>query len=1043
MNNEIHGSIKVVISLFMLGLLIAMPWGITAGADDIRPADAPPTRAWLDIAIEGIERIQSTVSSNVYPGQTVEVAVRLVHDVRPYASDTPITNSNPFTVVVVIDDGKGNVSTMYKQVTSMPLTYTAVDPNTGLINPLFVSFFWTAPTRPPQGSTWAQMSYSVYATITVDDDDKSDNFRSGSAIRISEPDFQPRIHQEGETKPGVTSKVHDVSMGEAVFLPFELWNEGPAVDIIGMEYLSIPEGWVPSPFEPIEVFPNNFQEMSLALLVSPNPVLAQHDLTYDLVVRPYSTFFKEGPYNIDPTYTFKFKVRLAPACIIDPVSSSMMIVPDVKTDVHFTLRNTGNTRDTYTLSWALDERASKEWRVDFKSGIGQPTVSPGESTVITVGVTVPINTAKNQNVQLFIKAESSRRQGMITTSSACVIFAAERYAAVIEPQTEPHLVEPGRENRISFNFTNMGNDKDPNQALRVQSAPKGWKVFIDQSPLKTGNGLGPRTRTRVTMTVFLPETSTTSYKAARPPFVVIQAVGGPYLNILDSEQFFFEVPLKNRVGLSTNEPVKTGFVGGQTEFTVFVQNKGNWDDTFNLTTDFKWANLEMDRTPPLFANDTVPVRVVVRIPSDAAADTNPDTPRILDGYRIRIFAYSQNETRKGATLVSLDLTLKVAPFYSFDMALAPGENPLRFSTDHDQVRVVKVRIRNTGNIADLIRLEWEDNPFSSWIFLQNVYVDVPYKEYFDAMITIRPKSFTVAEAQIISMNLIGYSQYDTERIPFRSNITLNLEFFTLMFEVNQPRMNNQTIQAAGTRVELDRKYSFQLEISNVGTEDLNPIYMDRLFIVLYDAGFEVDRSNITYLVKGGERTVYFVWYASTPGQHILTFALEGSIPISNRGVNEKQMSLIVNYTGSPPIDGDDTPQLVNFMPQIILMIIFGLAIFVFLYMFNKIFISAIDTGYDEDGTYRPWAVREKLREEEQLQSAPERPALPSPAPAAAPRQLNPAPAAPAQVQPFQARPMPAQPMPSRPQAAPVAAAQPRSVLQPTPVQPVPVQRPPQ
>jgi len=1046
---------KMLMLITAFLLIITVPPLLSAEAEGPERTERPPSRGVLDIAIEGIDRIQLTQATNVYPGQKVRIDVRLVHDNRPYVSDTPISiaNGNQFTVVLVINDEHDNVTTLWKDITSMGLNYTIQSPQTGQPNPLVVSFFWYAPTKPYQGQSWSTMKYLTYASITLDDDDKSDNYRSGSAIRISEPKFQPLIHEENEKTPGKEGPVHKVPPSEQVlFIPFQLWNEGPSVDVIGIDYVVVPEGWTPSTFEPQVVYPNNYVDLSLAIVLPADPVLAQareESLPYKLIARPYSIFFPEGPYEVDSTYTFRFQMLPDPKFVIEPEEVSRSLVPNVKTDVSFDVRNAGNVFDTLSLEAYFDERASKDWKVVFKAGSGQLSIAPGDKATVTVAVTVPIYAAKNQNVNLYIKARSSVISSRFFVSRACTIWAAERYAAEFEEIETAFPVEPGKDNRIQFNFTNKGNDKDPGQAIVVQSAPKGWKVFIDQSPLKSGNGLGPSTPAQITMTVFVPETSQTSDKSLFPR-VILQAVGGPNQLVLDSVSYYFSVPQRYKVGLTCAEPVKTGFVGGQTEFEINVKNLGNWDDTFNLTTDFKWATLEVDKTPPLFAEDSAPIAVTVRIPADAAADTNPNTPRVLDGYKVRITAYSQNASK--TAIAHIDLTLKVAPFYSFEMRLAPNEKPLRFSTDHDEVRAVKVRLINTGNIADRVKLEFEDNPYSSWIRLANVVVDVPYGSYYDAVLTINPKKFTIEEARMITLTLKGTSQFDPDLLdPFVASMDLMLDFYTLKFdlpEVDALRINNVTFdRIGGETVKLDRDYSFQIDIINTGTQNLTPTEFSRMYVVLYDSGFEVYRANISYLPVGESRTAYFKWTASTPGRHQMEIALEGELPISERGMTITPFPIFVTYEPEQKVE-KDVLGLIDFMPQLILMVAFGLMVFVFLYLFNKIFISAIDTGYDEEGNYRPWAVRERIQDDEKLVSPTERPELPQAAPAVPTRQLPPAPviAAPARAAPVAAQPVPVsapilQPQRAQPFAAtPVPMAQQARPIQPFPAQPVPVQR---
>ncbi len=168
---------------------------------------ASPSRGPLDIRVDGIEIRRSSESNNVYPGQTVEIWVKLIHDDRPIPSTTVISKENAFTTILVIDDTYDNVTTQYETVgVSRPMTtnYTGKSPiGQGPNPPFVVPFFFTVPARPPKDSAgWETFQFRMHATITVDDDDKSDNYASGSGLRISEPQFAPFIWEDGQKEPG-------------------------------------------------------------------------------------------------------------------------------------------------------------------------------------------------------------------------------------------------------------------------------------------------------------------------------------------------------------------------------------------------------------------------------------------------------------------------------------------------------------------------------------------------------------------------------------------------------------------------------------------------------------------------------------------------------------------------------------------------------------------------------------------------------------------------------------------------------------------------
>jgi len=1041
--------IVLLLTFVMVIPVAALLVPIGEGVEDDQGATPPTRDSWLDIAIDDIVVKRPTQSNNLYPGQSVRVDVHLIHDDLPYQSDIRINkaNNNQFTCVLVIDDTFNNVTTQYQQVTSMDINYTGADEPgpSARFPPLIVSFYWTVPLRPPaQSGGWTNFQFQVSSTITVNDDDKSDNFKGGSGVRISNPEFSPFIFEEGqEDRKYETKNPHKVNVGETKFIPFQLQNRGPAVDVIGIDLISAPEGWNVEGFSPRTVYPNDFEELQLPVQISMNPFNALSGETYTIVMRAYSTLYA-GPYLEQSDHTFRFTVNFMAKAELKPAVESVYLKPGEAHQVIFWLRNTGNGEDDYTLTEKVDDvHIRKGWKVTFESGTRQPTVRPDEFFKVITRVTVPVDAPRFYNINLVL-AIRSMNADYNSLSEPCTIFADIRYAAKIESFDEPFPVEPGKENKLTFNFTNDGNDKDPNQRLVVSYKPKGWWVYIDQTMLKANKGLGPKTTAMLEMIVFVEETTVASSKGSLP-FIIIQARGGPLDHLLAEERYYFLIPLKHKLGLSTPVFEKTGFVGGQVEFQVNVKNQGNWLDTFNLSVDSNWAEFDVDLSQEEIApNETFPVKLIVDIPFNAAADTNPDTPLpdlrgLYDGYTIRVSGYSQNESKEGETLVFMKLVIHVQPFYNFEMRVNPNEPELKFSMDHDQARAVRIQITNTGNIADTIRLDWVDNPYQEWLRLQNTYVDTAFDGTANAVININPRAKTITQEGNITVELKAVSQRDPDRTnPLTVTLPITIRFYRMMFDIIDVMVNGDLIEGV-PQLTYDRMYSFHVNITNIGSEELNPTRFSRLYVVLYDEGFEVDRGNITYLKTLDEKQVTFTWKATPPGTHHFTIALEGDVPISELGTLEKEFSVYVDWDRERDRFNEKEIPLWMYLLPLILIIVFAAAAFVFIAKFNQIIISPIDTGYDETGEYRPWAVKEKmLAEPEQLGAPDDTKALPPPsAPAlpAAPEEAAPA--------PVRTGPMPAaqpvgapRPMPmAQPMGAPRPMAQARPIQAPVPARP--------
>ncbi len=1085
-NGDVNGMRKLAITI-LLAMLMLLPISLlgqsATGGDVVSTEETRlPTRDWLDIEIEDIQKVQTSASNNIYPGQVVGINVNLVHGYRPYLSETSITKQNAFTVVLIIDDGEDNVTTQFRTISSMShLIFTAGQGGTASF-PLEVNFFWDVPLRKPEGwDTWSNNQFRVTATITVDDDDKSDNYLSGSSIRVTEPEFAPGILEEDQEegdKDVINGPIHDVSVGQPLNIPFRLHNFGSNIDKIGVRYLNIPEGWRPEPFdnEGYDVYPNDFLEMELALFVSPKNTLAihNHELPFDYIieVETYSLYYPDGAtnggYENDPNHrhNFRFRVRPNPNVWIEPQEYQHYFEPmeNKEYEVKFDLTNTGNYANTFYLDAPLDlTDLSNGWGASASPGQTEQ-IPPGETRIVMVKVRVPPSAPHYYNVNVFIRARSMeivlRDLG---DGLACQVLASTRYAAKIEDKgIAPIEVAPGREYKVRFNFTNQGNDKDPDQYIDVGYSPMGWRVFVDQTNLRRGTGIGPKTMVNLVLTIFIPETTT-----AKSYFIQLIAYGAPNGRELDSVRYNFKVQERHKVGLTAAEFEKVGFIGGQVEFLIGVRNRGSWEDTFNLSVESDWAELELDQVR-VTPNETYPVRLWVSIPHNAAADTYPDTSRpdqdgLYDGYVIKVWSYSQNETKDENTRISMDLIVKVNPYYDFDIRLSEGMEDLRFSIDDRETKTIRLDVVNLGNIQDEIKLEWVDNQYQSALRLQNSNVDLEFQGITTIFISLDLERMAPMEVGKYDVELRGISTRSREFGDVTKEVVyeLELEFYQLLFDIETVRINNEEVEEGGTVFgEKDLRYSFQVDVSNYGSVDLDPTIFPELYVVLYDGPFEFDRANITYLQKNNQTTIFFAWTASSYGKHIMTIQLEGTLPLSEQSIDAKPVTINVER---PPPDppGPEPIKLKDVLMPVIALLIFCLLVFVFLYRFNQIEISAIDTGYDESGEYKPWAVREKLMDEakEELPEAGDKNALPPtdrpelpPAPAAvAPPMAPPAPVAqPGPMAP--ARPMPvpqaqrppmAQPAQARPAAPPMRPpVQQAAPAQTQPRPPQPLARPP-
>ena len=1017
----------VAILMILQGSLFSIPAG---GLMDTSESEESTRGSWLDITIDSVSSVMKTASNEIYPGQTITIKVGLMHDNRPIESDIPVTSrSHAFDLILVVDDGYDYVTTKYQTVNNLPTTNGSWNGNFGQPNPRNFFFDWEVPQEPPEEvDSWRDVQYRLTASVTVDDDDTSDNYLGGPAIRVSEPNFEPWIFEPGQKEDVNYGPTHDVSVGEYVNIPFELHNKGPNVDIVGIEFLSVPEGWGPEGFQERPVYPSNFEELLLTVYISPDPMKSLNK-RYEIVARAYSAYYPEGPYNIVSEHTFRFQVHFKPGCKVVPREQTKNIVPGVETRVEYDLINTGNGLDSFRLQYDLSDKAVNDgWEI-IDAPLLKNDIGAGSTILLSFRILIPTTSARYSNANLVVMSTSQTAPSYQSDEkiSKMTIFADTFYDAKIEEFEEPFLVQPGKENHIKFNFTNMGNDRDKNQHLSVAYKPYGWSIYIDQSKLKAFNGIGPRTTVLLEMIVIVPESAETTEQSINLPRVTIEARGSPSDVSLDQSTFRFSIPMKHKVDITSPQYVKKGFIGGQVEYILDVKNRGNWFDSFNLTVESDWVELERTSIYDLRPNGTWSLAMWVDIPNDASAD---------EPHKIRVWAYSLNETKEGETLIFQDFFVEVAPFYQLDVSVAKEEKSLLFSADHSyrgDPRQVKIAVHNMGNARDEVALEFEDLPDSyDWIeFADRKVEDIPADSIRYGQIRIAPEADQVQpgwrNVTLVARSLEGEDVVET--------LEIGIYFYQLKFTVVDYRLNNESIpeDIGALNKDLDRKYSLQVKIENSGTVDLDPNEFGTMFVVLYDGVFEVMRQNVTYLPIGESTWVYFSWTASQPGPHTLTVSLEGDeeTKVSGHGdVEEPREVKVTRDVPSEPIK--EEIEIWKFMPQVFLLMILGFLIFLTIYGLSRIEISEVDTGYTEDGTYKPWAIKEKLKQESE-----ESEDLPSGEKKSLPQDQKQALPAGGQQQPQGAQPVKAGPMPTAygQPGGPRPAGQPMRPGQPQPVRP--------
>ncbi|MGA1819950.1 MAG: hypothetical protein ACMUHU_02960 [Thermoplasmatota archaeon] len=901
--------------LFILSLLTMQslsPVPISIGST------GAPTDVHLDVGISKVT-LTGTLGDRFFPGDTIRIVVEIGHDNDPIQSERPIVPGDNLTVVVITDDGIDNVTTMYAKVPNLSTNYSIA--RNGTYRPFLVNFTWVT------NRTLQDIYYSVDVYLIILDDDTSDNLVHLDPVLVAPLRSQPFIWEEGQQDRKYESPTpHKVNVGETLFVPFQLQNRGSEVDRFEIEVLSVPEGWEADIPGEYTIQPQDYIDLMLAVQVSNQPIQALADEDHRVIVNVRSVYEGNRTYDEQTVHIFRFSVNAKAGATLDPEESSVYITPGSAGQVIFWLKNTGNFPDDYTLDVQIDEvHLRKGWRATFESGTKQPTVRPGELFKVILRVTAPVDAARYYNLNIHIDLRSMN-MNYSTRSDPCTVFADILYAGDIEEKYQPLIVEPGTVNKIPFNYTNEGNDRDPNMRLVVTYKPKGWWVMIDQAPITLNDGIGPWTTVPLSMDVFVEETTTASDKGSLP-FIVIQARGSPYDILLDEERFYFHIPLRHKLLLEIEDNDLIGEPGDIISVNATITNRGNWLDTFRIYSDNVSIGTNIDTTVQEIApNQTLPIIIKVTIPEGINADSDPSTPYpdedgLFDPYLIEIRGNSTNETVLENTTVSVPLKMFILPVYDLELELISGP-VLKLPFDHVQDRTLTVKVRNTGNIGVDISPSIKDEP--DWLTTNPDLRYLSFNGIQEIRLFLDYHAFDMDNGDIREVVIdIGFGLDPSPMM--HEELSMEFMFLSYTFHI-------VTAETVPVKVPVEGVYelhhgtnlSFRVTVEREGEEMLLPITMNGPYLALYLDGDERKRTAIP-MMDAGNQTVIALGPLQVLflGEHTIEIKIEGMGAESTEGDTSVQFDVMVE---TPESTKDDSSLSDTALAAIIIAVILILAL---------------------------------------------------------------------------------------------------------------------
>jgi trimeric autotransporter adhesin len=328
----------------------------------------------------------------------------------------------------------------------------------------------------------------------------------------------------------------------------------------------------------------------------------------------------------------------------------------------FTIQNTGNTADTFTIS-STSGTLSKT----------SATLSVGSSTTFTLTYTVPEGALADQEFDVDVTATSDN-DGSKTDTVSVITTANQIYGVDVSPNSQSGDVDPGSDKIYTITIINTGNGVDTYSLTTTEGTLSDSSVVVayggtrDVSLTVTapaGTLAGTTYNYDVTATSDNDETKTETVST-------ITTVNAAY-----------------NVDLSPNTQTGNADPGESSDYTLTITNTGNIADTYTLSsTDgtFNTNSVELD------VGDSTDVIFTTDIPASAmAGDTFTDYATVTS---------DSDETKTD----TISTTTTANAVYGVDLS----PNTQDANADPSAEYVYEITINNLGNAEDTYTISSTD-----------------------------------------------------------------------------------------------------------------------------------------------------------------------------------------------------------------------------------------------------------------------------------------------------------------------------------------------
>ncbi len=427
----------------------------------------------------------------------------------------------------------------------------------------------------------------------------------------------------------------------------------------------------------------------------------------------FTAYVNVPPDADEDTYFFNFTVTSGtdPGTNISVESSIGVMVNGVAVSVDpleheafrqetvnyvLTINNTGQGSDNYTITL---EGSMEDWASLSHYTVAVP--ENGESEVV-VQVYVP-DEADEESYWLNATVTSSDEM-----TSDVVTMDLEVFVDGVSVEAEEGMVptRPAYTVSIWFNITNTGQGTDT-FTFTLEGDPAGWSVLSNESAEVEEGEMA-----RVLVEVTPPGDTDEDWYA----LTLVATSSNGITNDSAITTIYVEV---NGVEITSDEPEKTGYQGGQVAFGFILVNTGQGRDVYTLSHEgADWAEMVLFLKNPVGIDEGTEggVGVTVTLPDDISEGT----------YRFTVTATSQD----GVTSDSVEFTMNVVVN---GVSISLSENSV--STKPGKTVEVTLTIENTGEGSDTYRIMLGGDA-RNWTTLEMEEVTIAEGGTADVLITI-------------------------------------------------------------------------------------------------------------------------------------------------------------------------------------------------------------------------------------------------------------------------------------------------------------------